>query len=303
MMKRTLLTLTIVRLLWSASALAAGGITPPLGIKPNEVSVHHQNNAEVLVAEEPTGATALDPMTLDLYDGAGETAETAQIVVLSPVEGSNGAWAQAVSESIAMPGDVDFYFFVVPTAGALQVHTSGDADTWGTLYNVANTVLTVDDNSGEEVNFRIRRMIPAGIYFLAVNHVHSASVGDYDLSIEVAADPSYFDDHSNVMSQATAVELSQGVNGDIEFAGDVDLFTFHVPNSGLVSISTYGSTDTYGTLMDVDGNILAQNNDGVDRNCQFVLELAAGTYVVKIQHDTNKSSGTGPYILFVRDEK
>jgi hypothetical protein len=230
-----------------------------------------------------------------LCDRAGRTRKTAQPLALQPVEGSPGEFAQSVTTSICMAGDRDVFSMSLPTSGALHISTSGTTNTFGRLLDVAGNVVAIDDNSGEGPNFTILKIVPAGNYYVEVSHSHRYGKGFYDLDIVLAKDPKAFDDHGDSVETATSVALGSSVTGEIEFARDVDTFTFDVAEDSLVAIFTSGSINTFGTLMDANGSTVAQSDNGPTDNFVMVLNLTPGTYTLRLQHCMDL--GTGTYTL------
>ena len=63
--------------------------------------------------------------------------------------------------------DEDWFRLEVAARGEVVAETIG-MDTWGVLYDATGHALALDDESGRGHNFRIRRMLDAGTYFLRV---------------------------------------------------------------------------------------------------------------------------------------
>ncbi|MCB4763923.1 MAG: ricin-type beta-trefoil lectin domain protein [Sulfurovum sp.] len=108
------------------------------------------------------------------------------------------------------------------------------------------------------------------------------------------------DDHGNDRSRATVVKPNSTTLGSIGVAEDVDYFKIVIPRSGRLIVSTAGSTDTFGYLLDAQGSyVLAHDdNSGLGRNFKFLKSVTAGTYYVKVRHHSF-SSGLGRYSLVV----
>jgi len=70
-----------------------------------------------------------------------------------------------------------------------------------------------------------------------------------------------------------------------------------VPAAGTLTVSTTGSTDTYGYLKNASCATLASNDDYGSLNFRIVSAVQAGTYFVAVRHYS--SSGTGAYTLNV----
>jgi murein DD-endopeptidase MepM/ murein hydrolase activator NlpD len=110
----------------------------------------------------------------------------------------------------------------------------------------------------------------------------------------------FADDHGDRCdSTATYMSLNTSQSGNIETAGDVDLFRVNVPSSGLLTVYTTGSTDTYGGLGDSNcWGIEWDDDDGDGYNFKISQFVTAGTYYVAVWHYSQYS--TGAYTLHVQ---
>ncbi|MCB4779008.1 MAG: pre-peptidase C-terminal domain-containing protein, partial [Sulfurovum sp.] len=201
------------------------------------------------------------------------------------------------SGSIEIPGDVDWFKIVIPSGGGiLTVSTTGSTDTNGSLYNASGREVASDDNNGSDHNFKITQTVTAGIYYVRVSA--SSLTGRYELV-------SQFDDHGSDRSTAARIDLNSTTSGSLEVAGDVDWFKIVIPSGGgILTVSTTGSTDTIGELLDASGNEIARNdNNGTDNNFKILRGVAAGTYYVKVKHHSTSSIGSYALVShFVPDQ-
>lgn len=95
------------------------------------------------------------------------------------------------------------------------------------------------------------------------------------------------DDHAGTISGATVVSPSSSTNGKIELAGDQDMFCFTLAQQSTVTVSTTGSTDTFGELFDSSGGLILSNNDGIVKNFFMSRMLDAGSYYVSVRGFNN----------------
>ena len=114
-----------------------------------------------------------------------------------------------------------------------------------------------------------------------------------------------FDDHAGNIRCATSMESlkkcdSVSIEGSIEFDKDSDYFRI-IGNGFTTTIYTIGSTDTYGYLLDSNGDIIASNDDGYyTYNFYINKTLEKGkVYYIKVRHYFAK--GRGDYKLIVRN--
>lgn len=206
----------------------------------------------------------------------------------------------AVNCAIYPAGDVDYFSIALPVAGRFTVGSVGSTDTFGYLLNAAGSVLAANDDAvSGNPNFGITANLNAGTYFVAVRHYSAWGVGSYQLvnSFAPAVTP---DDFGNTIATAARLSLTNNrasISGMVGAPGDVDVFAVTIPQAGTLQAGTTGSTDTCGGLFRANGQgIVANDNNGTDRNFAVAASLNAGTYYVVVAH---ASSGTGSYGLNV----
>jgi len=104
------------------------------------------------------------------------------------------------------------------------------------------------------------------------------------------------DDHGNSIGAATAISANSGTSGNIEVAGDNDYFRIVIPTSGKLTVSTTGYTDTYGYLLDSNGQELNKDDEsGGSPNFLINRDVGAGTYYVRVKN--YYADRTGSYTL------
>ena len=64
--------------------------------------------------------------------------------------------------------DVDYLSIDVPGSGLLEVWTTGDIDTFGTLIDGNQNILGTDDDDGAALNFHISANVRAGTHYIAI---------------------------------------------------------------------------------------------------------------------------------------
>ncbi len=106
------------------------------------------------------------------------------------------------------------------------------------------------------------------------------------------------DDHGDSIATATSVGTTSTTSGRINTAGDNDYFRVQVGSSGRLTVYTAGSTDTFGYLLDSNGNTLDSKDDVIGLNFQIERDVSPGTYYVRVRHYS--STATGDYVLEVR---
>jgi hypothetical protein len=79
--------------------------------------------------------------------------------------------------------DIDMFRFTIASRRSVTIKTTGAVDTYGTLYNSSNSVITEADDTGSDLNFTITRTLSAGTYYIAVEGYSSSDVGAYTLIV------------------------------------------------------------------------------------------------------------------------
>jgi hypothetical protein len=217
---------------------------------------------------------------------------------------------QSQSRTIDPAGDSDYIRFqAVP--GTYTFYTSSSIDTYGYLYNLGQTELTHDDDSGGNLQFRIVYTVTSsGYYFLRVRAYSSSTTGPYTLYFSyVPSSPqpsgdSYEpnDDFAHATAIGVNVMPTQSLVASIEPAGDNDYFVFHADSNYEYVFYTQSAIATYGYLYDSNQNELIHDDDS-GGNYQFHIEysiFSSGDYYLRVRGYS--SSTHGPYTLYYRCE-
>ena len=198
----------------------------------------------------------------------------------------------SVSGTIDPGNDVDYFSIDISTPTLVNIFTTGDLDTFGSLLDRTNTSFQFDNNSGEEFNFLIRYRLDPGTYYI---QVASLDTGNYVLHVDVV---DIVDDHSDIIAMATELTLNTPVSGTIDFGNDVDYFRIDISTPTSVNIFTTGNLNTVGTLYNGTNTVLRSNNDsGEGRNFLILRRLDPGTYYIEVGGFRSRS--TGDYALYV----
>jgi len=106
------------------------------------------------------------------------------------------------------------------------------------------------------------------------------------------------DDHGNTAAKATAVAWNAPTRGILETTTDQDWFRLEASGPGTVNLSSSGTNDVQGTLVNTSGKILAQDNNGAGASNFLILtNVAAGTYYLKV---TGTGSSKGAYTVLAK---
>ncbi len=103
--------------------------------------------------------------------------------------GNNISSATSVSLNSSIGGnlesnsDLDYFKVDVQTSGKLTVATSSSTDTFGRLVASNGSVITEDDDSAGNFDFRIERDLSPGEYYIHVQSYQNNSSGSYTLNV------------------------------------------------------------------------------------------------------------------------
>ncbi|MCB4781397.1 MAG: pre-peptidase C-terminal domain-containing protein, partial [Sulfurovum sp.] len=141
-----------------------------------------------------------------------------------------------------------------------------------------------NSNSG---NFKITRDVTAGTYYVKVKH-RILGTGSYSLVSRFISD-----DHGP-RGAGTSIEPNSTTAGNIEQAGDADVFKINISRAGTLVVYTTGSTDTIGAFYKKGANLIAfDDNGGTDRNFRIERNVTAGTtYEVEVLHSDYTETGS-----------
>ena len=104
------------------------------------------------------------------------------------------------------------------------------------------------------------------------------------------------DDHGDWVGSATLLPLGPTLGGTLAGAEDLDVFRIDLAGDARVEVRTSGPTDTRGELRDVDGGLIASDDDSGPGGHNFRIEqtLAAGIYYLAV------SGSAGGYSITAR---
>lgn len=166
--------------------------------------------------------------------------------------------------------------FVPAVTGTYTLTSTGSADTYGYLKNSSGKVLASDDDGGSGSNFRITKKLEKGkTYYWEVRYFNINLTGSIKLSL--------------------ARSVSTGTpSAVISVAGKRDRLRFVPTATGKYTLTSTGSKDTYGYLLDASGKVLASNDDGGSgKNFRISKTLSKGkTYYWEVCYFNINLKGT-----------
>ena len=126
------------------------------------------------------------------------TTHVTGMTVVSDEHGNTRGTATAIDVptriqgELETPGDLDFFRFQLPSPGTLTIYSTGQTDTFGTLFEPSGRT-TRDDNDGERLNFEIVASVRPGTHYVAVTGASASSTtGRYELHVSFQEDFSAF---------------------------------------------------------------------------------------------------------------
>ena len=306
---------------------AAGETRKTISVRTTDDRLKENNETITVTLSSARGATISDVRAIgtiiDASSDHGDSRSTAH--VLSNCGSGNRDWT--INGDLTA-GDKDYFKIVCNDArGTLTAWTTGSTDTYGDLLDSNGNRATgcartdqssrdhcVSNNDGSGRNFRISRSATVGTYYLEVKGTFG-DTGPYVLRVRWR--PGDTSDHGD--SRSTAHVLSNCGSGNRDWtingsltAGDKDYFKIVCNDArGTLTAWTTGSTDTYGDLLDSNGNRATgcartdqssrdhcvSNNDGSGRNFRISRSATVGTYYLEVK---GTFGDTGPYVLRVQ---
>lgn len=104
------------------------------------------------------------------------------------------------------------------------------------------------------------------------------------------------DDHGDTYESATVLVIGEMTEGEIETAGDVDVFEITIDRRGILTVYTEGSTDTEGSLYNSDYTYEESDDDsGEGWNFSIEVNIEPGTYYIEV---SGWGESTGQYELY-----
>ena len=197
----------------------------------------------------------------------------------------------AIAGNINPGTDVDYFKIDLSTRSGdvdLWVYAFSNFDSMGTLWDSnASEIAFSNDNpfTTSGVDFLIAESLAPGIYYVSIGSVGDSMTGEYTLHVAIPG----------------TVSMDTNASGTISQTGELDVYKFDLSANADptdVWIYTTGGTDTYGRLLDVDGNEITYNDDSifstVPLDFTIAQTLSPATYYILVG---NSAGATGSYTL------
>jgi len=180
----------------------------------------------------------------------------------------------AITGELETGGDKDVFSLSVEAGAIYQIDLRGSPSSLGTLsdplvriIDANGTTLVQDDDSGTGLESKLEyTATSSGTVYIEAGAFSSRQTGTYQIDV---ANVSGGDDQPNGIGNNSSLIIGSAQTGDIEDAGDIDVFSLSVTAGTTLTIDQKGFFSSVGTLQDtlltlrdVNGNILAQDDDG-----------------------------------------
>ena len=199
--------------------------------------------------------------------------------------------------------DYDYFQISVTSESALVVSTSGDIDTYGSVYDADGRLLAFNDSSGSEENFYAVAQLPgAGTYYVLVEGYFGDTTGDYVVNFELNTDPTNGDQAGDRVVEASPLALNGTSGQGVNYWGDLDFFQLELTQPGRLTVFSSGELDLVGAVFNTEDEIEAIDDDaGEGYNFKITTGiLQPGTYVLLVSGE--RSGDIGDYDLVTQFE-
>lgn len=144
---------------------------------------------------DPASAGSHDVLVVVFNNDADESAFVIPVTAMASenvgddhaddLSGATNIELNSVTDGVLGRGDADVFRFAVTETARVVARTEGDVDTYGLLLDSSGDVVAENDDGGRYFNFRIKRRLQPGTYYLVVEGFDEQEEGDYTLRLRV----------------------------------------------------------------------------------------------------------------------
>lgn len=199
-------------------------------------------------------------------------------------------------------GDKDVFKLDLAAPGRVTAVSASSIDTFGTLMN-GSASLAQDDDTGPGNNFSVAADVTGNVVYLEVKGYDANAVGNYTVTITAptASTPPAPTSDADFVLDLSSATVANGALSDRIDAGQRDLYTIEIVGSGAATLraSTTSAIDTFGTLSDEAGHVVATDDDaGAGLNFDLSGGVVPGLYLLEVRGYS--ASTTGAYDLAIQ---
>jgi len=160
-------------------------------------------------------------------------------------------------------GDIDWFKFNLAAGIIYDMSLYSTTDITMTLFNSSGSQLAVDNNPSTGYSKILWTCDSAGTYYIKVNEVNSAVIGNYSLVIYYSdvlpAYPDYYEPNDTIAA-ATDKGLESEFKGSVHNSADIDFFKFTAYTQNYIKfIFTANQSDLNFSLYSNNGGTLIMN--------------------------------------------
>jgi hypothetical protein len=185
---------------------------------------------------------------------------------------------QIVANTVTKNGETKYFKFVPNRSGTYTFETSGGSNTYLTIFDIYGNIISTDDDSGDGFNAKVTQYLNRNnTYYIQAKMRYSSHTGSFNLKVGYAT--------------TGVLQLNTQVN--FLLVNQFNVYQFSVGISKDYVIQTLGTVNTLITIYDINGNIIAQNDNWYDSNgvynlnARCLVSLNSGqTYFIKVSHSS-----------------
>lgn len=244
-------------------------------------------------ADDADGQSAVsDDAGKVLRDAAAEAGESSGESAdqgLMSVEGEDETIGLDETKTVKIEnaGDSVRFVFTPAESGWYSFSSNGGFDTYGFVLDADEINLAYNDDGGENRNFNVVFEADAGqSYFLKANMYEPSDTGEFSVTVTATEEPQpEIGRWGGTEVDGGKITIGNTYEVIIENSRDYYSYEFKPDKGGWYSFMSGGSEDTYGRILDSDGEELYSNDDGdnnSDYNFEIIFEAEAGeTYYLQ----------------------
>ncbi len=212
------------------------------------------------------------------------------------------------SGSITSSQQNNFYKFVLPTSGRIDLTLIMEMDLSYSLYDASGTELQTTrcryDSNKEQTTENASFDLTSGTYYFAVQYWSVTNgIGNYSFKIAFTSAGESFKENeggsNNSLAKADLVDLNTTYAGQIAINDHEDFYKFTLSTSGRIDLTLTMEMDLSYSLYDASGTEMETVRCRYDSNTgqtteKVTFDFTSGTYYFAIQY-WSVTTGTGNY--------